>query len=108
MRLKETLITLVGFFKCSIENNILLCDGILNSVKDDTGETVADMFVAHVFDPITGTIPSGILIVFNQVGDKIVFLYRKEKFEVKSISDDLIRLERDGIEYTLERTKPPF
>jgi hypothetical protein len=108
MKLKEIFINLVGFFKCSIENNIVLCAGIENILKNDNDEVAAEAFLFDVFDTKTNTIPESIVVVFNQVGDKIIFGYRKDKFEVISISDNLITVRKDGIDYFIERINLPL
>lgn len=106
--LSEITIHLVGFFKCSIENNIVLCSGAEQAFKNDDDEIVAEMYRFDVFDIITNTIPHSIIVFFNQVGDKLLFLYKKDKFEVISITDKLITLRKDGIDYFIEETKLPI
>jgi len=107
MKLRETFISLVGFYKCSIENNVVMCTGIEHTINNDEEEPVADFFRFDVFDMETRTIPSSIAVIFNQVGDKIFFLYKKDKFEVVSITDKLITMTKDGKEYFIERIKVP-
>jgi hypothetical protein len=109
MKLKEVFISLVGFFKCSIENNIVMSAGIENTFNDDDGNPIAELFIFDVLDVKNNTLLSpSILVIFNQVGDKIVFLYKKEKFDVISMSDNLIRLDKNGVEYTIERIELPL
>ena len=107
-RLSEIVLNLVGFFKCSIENNIVISTGIEHAFKNDNSEVMAEAYRFDIFDTKTNTIPSGVLVIFNQVGDELFFMYRKDKFEVVSITDNLITLKKDGIDYFIERTQYPF
>lgn len=109
MKLKETMINLVGFFECSIENNTIMCAGLDRTFKNDDGEDVVDLFIFDVLDVKNNTLVSpSILVGFNQVGDKILFLYKKDKYEVVSISDNLIKVKKDGIDYFIKRIPFPF
>jgi|GEM_PF-4843878 hypothetical protein len=108
MNLKETVINLVGCFKCSIENNIVLCTGIERTLENDKGEPAADIYLFDVLDVENNTIPHSILVAFNEVNGKLLFLYKKDKYEVVSISPNLITLRKDGMEYFIERTQLPF
>jgi len=110
MKLGETYINLTGFFKCSIENNLVLCTGAgVTHTDPETKEPTVDLYVFDILDPINRTfISPSILVGFNQVEDKIMFLYKKDKFELISVSNKLITVNKDGIDYFIERIDNPF
>lgn len=104
MKLKETLINLFGFFECSIENNTIIGSGIEHTINDNNNSPIADVFLVDVFDRNKKKFIERIAIVFNQVGDKLVFLYKKDKFDVTLISENLITFSnKDGIEHYIKR-----
>ena len=104
-KLDEIFIHLVGFFKCSIENNIVLCSGCDHIIKNEDDKIIVEIFRFDVFDPITKMLPYSIIVAFNQVGNDLLFLYKKDKFKVISITDKLITLEKDSVKYFIEETK---
>jgi hypothetical protein len=108
MRLREVFISLVGFFKCTIDDNTFMCAGVEQILQNENGEDVADLYLFDVMN-LTGKKHLGeiILVVFNQVGDKLLFLYKKDKYQVISTSDNLITIRKDGIDYFIERIEMP-
>ena len=108
MQLKETTINLLGFFECSIENNVVMCNGIKSSGNDDNGNLVFEAYMFDVLDKETYMFEKGILTIFNQVDDKIMFLYKKEKYKIVSISDDLITFTKGGLDHFIKRIELSF
>lgn len=107
MELRKTLIDLVGAFECTIENNIIFCSGM--SMELNPPADTADIFMFQVWDRETGTFSESVLVVFIQNGDKIEFRYKKEVFEVVSITWDVITVSQNGVNYTITRLlKLPF
>ncbi|MGV3594707.1 MAG: hypothetical protein ACO1NK_05645 [Sediminibacterium sp.] len=102
MKLREIDIDLTGFMECSIENNIVICSGFSMSPNAPDAD-IADLYIFNVINPKTNSITEVILVAFKQVGEGIQFLYRKLVFDVVSITDDLITLKRDGIDYFIKR-----
>jgi hypothetical protein len=105
MKLKEMYIHLVGFFKCTIDNRKFLCAGLENTIENDNGELVADLYIMDIMNEEMTAITKRELVIFNQVKDKIIFLYGKEKYELISLTDDLIKVRKDGVDYFVERIK---
>ena len=101
MKLKDIYIDLVGAFDCTIENNVVLCTG--NFFSSEPPHDTADLFLFNVIDPTTGSIKEGIVVVFKQVGDNIEFRYRKDVFDVISVTFDLITLRKDSVDYFIKR-----
>jgi hypothetical protein len=105
MKLKEIFISLTGCFKFSFDNSIFLANGMERSIYNDLEEEVAQVCTLDMMNNEKSRITSVVVAAFNQVGEKLLFLYKKEKFEVLFISDKLIRLTKNGIEYTIESIK---
>ena len=105
MKLKDKIINLVGFFECSIENNTFMCDGIESSVNDDNGNLLFETYKFDLLDTTNNVFTGAVLTIFNQIDDKILFLYRKNKYEVTLISDDLITFTRLGVNHFIKRTE---
>lgn len=101
MKLRETHIDLVGLFDCTIENNTILSAGAV--FHSEPPHDTADMFLFHVWNGSQGITKDGIAVVFRQVGEEIEFRYRKDVFEVMSVSFDLIELRKDGKDYFIKR-----
>ena len=102
MILKETDIDLVGAFECTIENNLILCTG--DCFSSEPPHDIADMYAFNVWDAAQGIITGSIAVLFVQTDNGIEFRYKKDKFEVISVSFDLITLRKDNIDYFIRRT----
>jgi hypothetical protein len=105
MNLKEIEFNLVGAFECTIENNLVLCTG--EEIVSREPHDIANLYSFDVLDLANSTISEIIAVVFIQVGENIEFRYRKQSFNVVSVSFGVIVLNKDGVDYFIKRTNIP-
>ena len=102
MKLRETYIDLTGTFKSTIENNLILCDGV--STDSEPPHDIADLYAFHVVDNELN-IKETIAVIFRQVEDKVEFRYRKFIFKLISVSlQSIVIMDKDGRKFFIDRT----
>ena len=70
---------------------------------------MADSFVIHFLDSQNHRIVESREIVFNQVKDRMVLIYKgSDKYDIQEILDGLITVEKDGTKYTIKRIELPL
>lgn len=102
MKLRDTYIDLTGTFKSTIEDNLILCDGV--STDSEPPHDIADIYAFHVVDNDLN-IKETIAVIFRQVEDKVEFRYRKLVFELVSASlQSIAIMDKDGRKFFIDRT----
>ena len=85
-----------------------MCTGLGFHSDGSANSDIADIFVFNVVTDRGELTTQGIAVAFVQKGDKIIFKYKKDIFDVVSITDDLITLEKEGIKHSIQRIELPL
>ncbi len=96
-------VDLVGFWKSSIENNLLF-----TLAKNEVPETapdynIAEAYVFHIMDENSNPTKDAIMVSFKQDGENIILGYRKLRFTIVSINRNEIVFKDKFRTYSFKR-----